>query len=55
MSARQLAVLEALGIVPLVPRSRPAPAAPPEADDAGWDRLAETVRDYLRCIQRADA
>jgi len=49
MSARQLAVLEALGIVPLVPRSRPAPAAPPEADDAGWDRLAETVRACRLC------
>jgi uracil-DNA glycosylase family 4 len=49
MSARQLAVLEALGIVPLVPRSRPAPAAPPEADDAGWDRLAETVRAFRLC------
>ena len=49
MSARQLAVLEALGIVPLVPRSRQAPAAPPEADDAGWDRLAETVRACRLC------
>jgi DNA polymerase len=49
MSARQLAVLEALGIVPLVPRSRPAPAPPPAADDAGWDRLAEAVRACRLC------
>ena len=49
MSARQLAVLEALGIVPLVPRSRPAHAPPPAADDAGWDRLAEAVRACRLC------
>jgi uracil-DNA glycosylase family 4 len=49
MSARQQAVLEALGIVPLVPRERPAQGEPPAADVAGWDELAETVRGCRLC------
>jgi uracil-DNA glycosylase family 4 len=49
MSARQQAVLEALGIVPLVPRERPAQGEPPAADVAGWDELAEAVRGCRLC------
>ena len=49
MSARQQAVLEALGIVPLVRRARPAPGEPPAADVPGWDELAEAVRGCRLC------
>ena len=49
MSARQQAVLEALGIVPLVPRARPVPGEPPAADVPGWDELAEAVRGCRLC------
>ena len=49
MSARQQAVLEALGIVPLVPRGRPAQVEPPAADVPGWDELAEAVSGCRLC------
>ncbi|HKX99030.1 MAG TPA: uracil-DNA glycosylase [Steroidobacteraceae bacterium] len=49
MSARQQAVLEALGIVPLVPRGRPAQGEPPAADVPGWDELAEAVSGCRLC------
>ena len=48
MSARRQAVLEALGIVPLVPRGRPAQGEPPAAG-ASWDELAEAVRGCRLC------
>lgn len=43
MQARQLAVLEALGVDAYVPRARATPAAP------GWDALEETVRGCRLC------
>ena len=49
MSARQQAVLEALGIVPLVPRARHVPGEPPAVDIPGWDELAEAVRGCRLC------
>ena len=49
MSARQQAVLEALGIVPLVPHGRPAQVEPPAADVPGWDELAEAVSGCRLC------
>ena len=49
MSARQHAVLEALGIVPLVPRTRHAPGEPPVAEVPGWDELEQSVRACRLC------
>ena len=49
MSARQQAVLEALGIVPLVPRARPVPGETLGADIPGWDEVAEAVRGCRLC------
>src|SRR5688572_1548258 len=51
MQARRQEVLEALGIVPLVPRAlatapQPARATPPGPD---WEELAATVRDCRLC------
>ena len=43
MQARQLAVLEALGVDAYVPRARATPAAP------GWDVLEESVRGCRLC------
>lgn len=49
MSARQQAVLEALGIVPLVPRTRAAPASDSAAGDTAWEELAGVVRGCRLC------
>ena len=49
MSARQQAVLEALGIVPLVARGRPAPRALASTDGAAWEELADAVRGCRLC------
>ena len=51
MHSRQQEVLEALGIMALVPRASAAPPRPARAVPAGpdWDELAATVRDCRLC------
>lgn len=51
MQARQLAVLEALGVDAYVPRSRPAGSTTeqPAPGTASWDELAEAVRSCRLC------
>ena len=53
MQARQLAVLEALGVDAYVPRARaataPSAAQPATADVRDWDALAEAVRGCRLC------
>ena len=50
MQARQLAILEALGVQAYVPRAREAaPAASPDASSPDWDTLAATVRECRLC------
>jgi DNA polymerase len=50
MQARQLAVLDALGVAAYVPRMGPSPGLPgPAAEPAGWETLAATVRECRLC------
>ncbi len=50
MQARQLAILEAMGVAAYVPRERTGPAHPGVADEsADWETLAATVRDCRLC------
>ena len=50
MEARQLAILDALGVDAYVPRARPSSARAANApSDAEWDALAGTVRECRLC------
>ena len=53
MQARQLAILEAMGVAAYLPRGRadavPAPTATARPDAPGWDEVAEAVRDCRLC------
>ncbi len=51
MQAHRQVVLEALGVVPLVPRTQAAGPQPAQADPTGpgWDELAATVRECRLC------